>query len=203
MADTDITICNGALALLGTSSITDFTSNDKSKICGQIYPKYANTLLSMHNWRFARKKSGALSTTTAPDNAWTYAFSLPNDYLKLINVYNSGDASAHPLTGDYEIFGNTIVTNQLSLYIDYTYEVDEDLWPDYYQTFVMGAMAARLAIPITEDADKEKYYREISFGSPSEKGQGGIYALTKIIDSEQQPLIDLPTQSLIAARFSY
>ena len=203
MADTDISICNGALARLGESSIADFTSDSKSIICGALYPKFANTLLSMYNWRFARKKSGTLTQTTTPDNAWSYAYTVPADFLTLVNVYNSGDASALPLTQGYEMFAGTIVTNETALFVDYNYTVDEDLWPDYFQTFAMNAVAALLAVPITEDETKESFYRQIAFGTPSEGGQGGIFKQSKGIDSRQQPIMPFPTPSLIDARFSY
>lgn len=202
MADTDITICNGALARLGVSSIADFTSNDKSVICGAIYPKFINQLLSAHPWRFARKKSGGLTQTTTPDNAWEYAYLVPADLLMLVNAYNSGETSAKPLQQGYEILGANILTNESSLYIDYTYTVDEDLWPDYFQVFVMNALASVLAVPITEDDKKENYYRQISFGTPSEEGEGGIFAKTRKLDSRQQPVMPFPVQSLIRARFS-
>ncbi len=202
MADTNITVCNGALGRLGLSSITNFTANDKSLICGAIYPKFANTLLSMYNWRFARKKSGTLTQTTVPDNAWDLAYLVPSDFLVLVNLYNSGDTSAQPLVEGYEIFGADILTNQTAAYIDYTYTVDEDNWPDYFQTFVMSALASVLAIPLTEDESKESFWRQITFGTPNQNGEGGIYKQTKAIDSRQQPSMPFPVQSLVAARFS-
>lgn len=202
MADTDISIVNGALGRLALSSIADFTSNDKAKICGAIYPKYINTLLTMHNWRFARKKSGSLTATTAPDNAWTYAYTLPADLLKIVNAYNSGEASALPLTYGYEVFGSDVLTNESSLYLDYTYTVDEDNWPDYFQNFAMTALAAVLALPLTEDESKENTWRNIAFGTPREGGMGGVFAMTRMIDTQQQPIMDIPIQSLTAYRFS-
>lgn len=202
MADTDITICNGALGRLGVSSITNFTDDDKSKICGAIYPKYANMLLSMYPWHFARKKSGALSTTTAPDNVYTYAYSLPADLLTVHTAYNSGEVGAIPLSRGFEIFANTIHTDETSLYVDYIYTVDEDLWPDYFQVFAMTALASVLAIPITEDETKENFYRQMAFGTPGEGGRGGMFKMTKNIDSKQQPAKSFKGQSLLGARLT-
>ena len=201
MADTDITITNGALARLGQSSIADFTTDNKSVICGAIYPKYINALLSMYPWRFARKKSGFLTQTTVPDNAFTLAYLVPADFLTLVHVYNSGDASARPIVAGYEIFGNNILTNETELYIDYNSTVDEDDWPDWFQNFAMSALASVLAIPITEDDNKENFYRQLTFGPPSLNGEGGIYKQAKGIDSRNQPHRPFRGQSLLAARF--
>jgi len=201
VADTDITVCNGALALIGESSISDFTSTDKAIICGNIYPKYANMLLAMHTWRFARKKSGTLAAATAPDNAYTLAFTVPSDFLLLVNAYNSGDASAKPLVQGYERFGPDIYTNETALFIDYNYTVDEDLWPDWYQTWAFNALASVFAMPITMNEGLENFYRQIAFGTPQEAGQGGMFKAIKGIDSRQQPAASFPIQSLTSARF--
>jgi hypothetical protein len=201
MADTDITVTNGALARLGLSSITNFTDDDKSKICGNIYPKFANAMLSKYNWRFARKKSGSLSAGTTPDNEWSNSFAVPSDFLVLVNAYNSGESDAVQLTYNYEIFGSEIFTDETSLYIDYTYTVDEDLWPDYFQELMMNGLASELAFPLTEDAQKENFYRQKAFGTPSDAGEGGMFKMAKQIDSRQQPPSQMPIQSLISARF--
>lgn len=202
MADTDISICNGALGRLGVSSIADFTSSDKALICGALYPKFATTLLSIYPWRFALKKSGALTQTTTPDNAYSYAYLVPSDFLTLKNAYNNSDASAIPLSNGYEIFGADILTDETALYIDYVYNIDEDNWPDWYQNFVMTALASVLAVPITEDEKKEDFYRKLAFGTPSEAGEGGLYKQCKHIDARQQPHKRMKLQSLAAARFS-
>jgi len=202
MTTTDINIVNRSLLRLGVSAIADFTSNDKSKICGAIYPSFATSLLSMYNWRFARKKSGSLTATTAPDNAWKYAYPTPADLLTLVNFYNSGNAGAKPLTKGYERLGANILTNESSAYIDYTYNIDEDLWPDWYAEFVVTALCAELAYPITEEDKKEVFYRNKAFGSPNQNGEGGLYKIVKAIDSRQQPVVPFATPSLLAARFS-
>lgn len=202
MADTDITICNGALARLGESSIADFTSSDKAIKCGALYPKYSNMLLTMYPWHFARKKSGGLTQSTTPDNVYDYSYTLPADFLMLHNAYNSGESGAVPLSNGYEIFGTEIYTNETSLYIDYIYTVDEDNWPDYFQVFAMTALASLFAFPITDDAEKENFWRQVAFGTPSQGGEGGTYKQAKGIDSRQQPAKKFKGQSLLAARFS-
>jgi hypothetical protein len=201
MTTTEFTICNKALALLGQSSISNFTANDKAIKCGALYPTYSQSLLTIYNWRFARKKSASLTATTAPTFGYTYAFSLPSDLLNIVNVYNSTDKEVTPQSR-YERFGAVLHTAFTPAYLDYTYDIDEDLWPAWYQEFVATALAARIAISITEDDSKATMYTKIAFGTPEENGEGGMYKVCKAIDSRQQPIKPFPVQSLIAARFS-
>lgn len=202
MPVTDINIVNRSLLRLGVSSISNFTNNDKGRICGTIYPTFSTSLLSMYPWRFAAKKSGSLTGGATPGNFWSNSFALPADFLTLRNVYNTNDVKARPMTSGYERFGDVIMTNESAIYIDYTYDIDEDLWPDWYAEFVTTAFCAEAAFPITEDAQKESFWRQKAFGTPNQNGEGGLYRVTKAIDSRQQPVIPFATPSLIAARFS-
>lgn len=201
MTTTEYTISNKALALLGQSSISDFTSSDKAIKCGALYPTYMQSLLAMYNWHFARKKSASLTATTAPTFGYTYAFTMPSDALNIVNVYNSTDAEVAPQSR-YERFGAVLHTAFTPAYLDYTYDVDEDLWPSWYQEFAATAFAGRIAVSITEDEGKASYYTQMAFGTPSETGEGGMYMACKRLDSRQQPAKPFPVQSLIASRFS-
>lgn len=201
MTVTEYTISNKALALLGQSSISDFTTGDKAIKVGALYPTYMQSLLAMYNWHFARKKSASLTATTAPTFGYTYAFTMPSDALNIVNVYNSTSKQVTPQTR-YERFGAVLHTEFTPAYIDYTYDLDEDFWPSWYQEFAATALAGRIAVSITEDDAKASYYTQMAFGTPSEQGEGGMYMMCKRMDSRQQPAKPFPVQSLIAARFS-
>jgi len=201
MADTDITISNGALALLGESSISDFTSNDKGLKVGAIYPKFKTSLLSMYPWHFARKKSVALTGATAPTFGREYAFTIPTDFLIMVNAYTS--LTVNPVARTkYEIFETVLHTDFTPCYIDYIYNLTEDNMPDWYQFFMMNALAGVLAIPLTDEESLSTKYTQLAFGSPSENGEGGLYKKTKGIDARNQPMKKFKGQSLLAARFS-
>ena len=201
MTVTEFTICNKALALLGQSSIANFTADDKAIALGALYPTYMQSLLAMYNWRFARKKSASLTATTAPTFGYTYAFTMPTDALNIVNVYNSTDKQVMPQSR-YERFGAVLHTEFTPAYIDYTYDLDEDLWPSWFQEFAATALAGRSAVGITEDDVKASHYTQMAFGTPSEQGEGGMYMMCKRMDSRQQPAKSFPLQSLISARFS-
>jgi hypothetical protein len=155
----------------------------------------------MYPWRFARKKSASLTATTAPTYGREYAYTLPADFLTIVNVYDSASLSPVART-DYEIFGTELHSDSSTVYIDYIYTVDEDNWPDWFQNFVSTALAAVLAYPLLEDAQKENYWRQVAFGTPNENGEGGVYKQAKGIDARNQPMKRIKGQSLLAARFS-
>ncbi len=201
MVDTDITISNGALGLLGESSIVDFTSSDKALKIGAVYPKFATSLLSGYPWRFARKKSVSLTAATAPTFGREFAFTLPSDLLTIINAYTS--LTVNPVARTkYEVFGTEIHTDFTPCLLDYIENVDEDLWPDWYQLFVQHAFAGIMAVSLTDDPELAKHYTQLAFGPPSENGEGGLYRKAKGIDARQQPQKRFKGQTLLAARFS-
>ena len=53
--DTNITICNQALNLLGADTISSFTdtTNDAATVCNNIYETVKKQTLSMYPWSFA------------------------------------------------------------------------------------------------------------------------------------------------------
>lgn len=201
MVTTEYTICSQSLALLGEGAITNFTSSDKAVACGALYYNFMKHLLAIYPWRFNRKKSASLTATTAPTFGYEYAFTLPSDLLAIVNAYDSTATEVKP-EERFERFGAVIHTAFTPCYLDYLYDIDEDLWPYWFVEFAATAFAARIAIPVTEDAAKAKLYNDIAFGTPSEESEGGMYRMCKKLDSRQQPLKPFPVQSLITARFS-
>jgi hypothetical protein len=201
MVTTEYNICSQALALLGEGAITNFTASDKAVVCGVLYPNFMKHLLSMHPWRFNRKKSASLTATTAPTFGYEYAFTLPSDLLAIVHAFDSTATEVKPQER-YERFGAVIHTAFTPCYLDYLYDIDEDLWPFWFVEFAATAFAARIAIPVTEDPARAELYNTIAFGTPSENNEGGLYRACKKLDSKQQPLKPFPAQSLIKARFS-
>lgn len=195
-------ICSSALMELGEDTISSFTANTApSKICGQLYPEYIKYLLSLHPWKFTLKKVQLARLTTSPTNEWTYAYQLPSDLLLMRALYNSSDTSVLPQT-DYEIFQDEIFTDETSVYIDYQYQPDESNFPAFFLEFATAAMAAKLAMPITDDPSIEQTKTIRAFGSPSDNMNGGVLGVAKKLDSLQNPSPAIRADDLMSARFS-
>jgi hypothetical protein len=197
-----IDICSTALVELGEDTISSFTANTApSKICGQIYPEYIKYLLSIFPWKFTKKKVQLARLTTAPLNEWSYAYQLPSDMLMLHGLFNSSSTHILPQT-NYEIFEDEIFTNETTVYIDYQFQPDESNFPSFFTQFVIAAMAAKLAMPITDDRGIEELKSLKAFGSPSDNLNGGLFGVAKKLDSMQDPSSAIRADDLLAARFS-
>jgi hypothetical protein len=195
-------ICSSALMELGEDTISSFTANTApSKICGQLYPEYIKYLLSLHPWKFILKKVQLARLTTAPTNEWTYAYQLPSDLLLMRALYNSSNTSVLPQT-NYEIFQDEVYTDETTVYIDYQYQPDESEFPSFFLEFAIAAMAAKLAMPITDDLKIEQSKVLRAFGPPSDNMNGGVLGTAKKLDSLQNPSPAIMADDLMAARFS-
>ena len=80
--DTDVSICNKALLLLGASAISSFSDGStQATACSILYPDIKRTTLGMYPWSFTVAKTELNRQTATPNNEWTYQFTMPNDML--------------------------------------------------------------------------------------------------------------------------
>ena len=195
-------ICSTALVELGEDTISSFTAKTPpSKICGQIYPQYIKYLLSMRPWKFTKKKVQLARLTTAPLNEWSYAYQMPSDMLMMHGLFNSSSTGILPQT-NYEIFEDQIFTDETIVYIDYQFQPNESSFPAFFTEFAIGAMASKLAMPITDDRGIEELKTVKAFGSPSDNYNGGLFGVCKKLDSMQDPTSAIRADTLLSARFS-
>jgi len=68
--DTNVSICNQALVLLGSDTISSFsdTTNDAAVVCNQIYETVKKQALSLYPWSFALTKAQLAKSSTTPIN---------------------------------------------------------------------------------------------------------------------------------------
>lgn len=197
MADTKETLASQALARLGEPSISDFSAdNDTAEKVNLLYETTILQLLSMRDWSFATTKIALNEDAAAvPVNKWTRSFLMPALQTvrvgKPIKVTNSAAVGA-VATFDYEIEGKWIQTDETVIVIEYIERKNEALWPGYFNTLAIEALASVLALPITENASKEELHRAIAYGTPSQNGRGGLFAVASAADQ-----IGEPTQGLL------
>ena len=192
MADTKETVASQALARLGEPSISDFTADsDTAEKVNLLYETTILALLSQHDWTFATARATLLEDGAAvPENQWTRAFLLPvlkTDRVgKPITIFNSSDVGAMAVF-EYQIEGKWIQTNHTEILIEYIKRKPENDWPGYFSVLAIEALAATLALPITENASKEEMHRAIAFGPPSMAGKGGLFAAAIAADAMGEP----------------
>lgn len=199
---TKVDFCATALIYLGEEPINSLTADDdKTRACNNIYPVAKKEVLSRYPWRFTIQKIQLSRLVASPVNEYQYAFQLPSNRLGGPRaVYNNNEVGARPMT-DYDIYEEYLFANDPAIWIDCQFDQNESKMPPYVQTLLEYTLAARLAMPITEDESKMQTWQTMAYGTPAEKQQGGYFELAKTLDSQQRPAQQISqTTDLIAVR---
>jgi hypothetical protein len=182
MADSKEDVASQALARLGEPAISSFNEDtDTAEKVNRLYEPAILGLLSRYDWSFAKTKTSLLVDAAAtPVNEWTRGFLMPvlgSDRVgKPIAVFNSATVGTTPLLfGRFELAQKWVFTNETTIIVEYIKRVPEGEWPGYFLQLAVEALASNLALPITENASKEQLHRGIAFGSPTERGRGGLF----------------------------
>lgn len=201
--DTDISICSDALTLLGASTISSFSEGTPAATaCSRLYPDLRDTIISRYPWSWSMKKVKLARLATAPLNEWKYAYQLPGGILTGVQaIFDSGSDGARSINSGWEIYEDQVFTNLETVYIDYQQTVSEADMPPYFVRLLRTAMAAELAIIITDQASKADFFRSQAFGTPMENGRGGLFREAANIDSRSQLSPVIEDYSLIEVRY--
>lgn len=200
MSAAKVALCNAALTLLGSERLASFGDNtDLATTCNDLYDDTVKALIAAYPWRFSLAKAQLSRQLDAPLTEWTHAHSLPPDRLTLRQLFPTAAAGARPVA-EYEVFGDLVLSDQPDLWADYQVETDPDTWPPYFRDLARHALAAALAIPVTESSDRADYYHRAAYGTPGEAGAGGRMAVARRLDAQQQPPQRIDDFALIAAR---
>lgn len=90
-----VTLCNLALSQIGLTAriksldITVDTSEEAAR-CADFFGIAADTLLETKQWGFATKRITPPALSSSPSDAWPFAYGLPGDCLKAVNVFLPG-----------------------------------------------------------------------------------------------------------------
>jgi hypothetical protein len=89
----EVDICNLALSAIGdeatVSSIEPPEGSAQAEHCARFYPMARDTLLEMHDWKFATRRV-KLSRLTQDSPPWKGVFAPPNKVLRVIAVFPEG-----------------------------------------------------------------------------------------------------------------
>lgn len=191
--DTDVSICNQALLLLGADTIASFSNGTAvGNACSIIYPKVKITTLGMYQWSFTLKKAELSRLSTAPTAHFLYQYALPPDMILSVPraVYNSSDRGAGTII-DWTIQGETLLTDNTQIFVDYQQEVVEGKLPTYFVQLLVYMLAFNLAETITDQTEKGAYYKNIALGGAADNNRGGYFRTAINLDGagESSPVI--------------
>lgn len=203
LGSTDVKICARALVNIGMSPIDTLDGDDDvTKACNLLYPMVKKEILSMYPWWATKGKKQLSRLTNTPTNEYQYGFSAPPERISgPLAIYNSGDVGAMPIK-EWDIQGDTILSNETSLWGDFQFDIDESRFPPYIENLIIYGCSARLAESLTDDSSKADKYDFITFGTPGEKRQGGYFEVARTIDSRYRPTQSINGFDLVNVRGS-
>lgn len=156
MAQSSTSICNQALARLGAKRINSYEDATDTKpealYCRLFYEQTAKALLRAHLWWFAKHRVQLSKDTSDPAFQWTYAYTLPNDFLRPILVYDGSDNPTGETEYDYELEGARLLTDDSAVYLKYVrWVADESSWDALFTELMILHLAKKLVIPLSQD----------------------------------------------------
>lgn len=200
--DSALSICSDALQMLGAKAISSFTEGtDEANVADSLYQDVKKQALLIYPWSFVYKKIALSQLLTAPTTEYKYQYQLPGDRIgPPRSVTTSANVGANTIR-DYRIFGDKLLTNETSIYIDYPYDVQEYEMPVYFVQLMKYMMAWHLAMPITDQVEKAQYWQGVASGSPDQNGRGGYTRIAMNMDGAGQPNFVIEDFPLIAVRY--
>lgn len=156
MAESKTSLCNQALARFGAKRINDFDDATDTKpeaiYCRLFFDQTAKALMKDHYWPFAKGRVQLSQDTTSPAFQYTYAFHLPNDFLRLIVVYNGSDLPSGKTYYTYEIQGKRLLTDESAIYLRYVkWVTDVGAWDPLFNECFILLLAQKLTMPLSQD----------------------------------------------------
>lgn len=158
----EITIINWALLKLGARPIlTRDDDSPQARIANRTFDQIRDDLMRDHPFNWSTKRAELAASATAPSWGFSYAYPVPADYLKILEVYN-------PNKYDYKVEnqdGVVVIVTDLSapLQIRYTARVTNVAIMDpLFQQGLSAKCAAEWCKPITGDTALVKSMTELS-----------------------------------------
>jgi len=152
-------IKNLALFELGFINEVDFNvaTNKTVILVNRVYDLARETSLQRYSWGFARKVLSSSSPTTLTDEKYRYRHDLPTDFLGYRHSFvNKGLTSA---IKDYEVKASDtdagIYVNSESIWLEYTYDIDDENLPQYYVNYFKYRLALDMCFNLTGDPNLE------------------------------------------------
>lgn len=146
---------NNALAKVTRKRVSSVDENTfEANTCNELYPKALNDACFEHSWSSLIKRVALVETSDSPVAAYDNSFQLPNDYIKLVNAYNS--TSKDSFDFEWEIQGSLFLTNESTVYIKYVHlPSSPNIMNPPLTNVVAYKLAIALAFPMNAKPERE------------------------------------------------
>lgn len=159
-----VEIVNRAIIKLGGETITSLADNKKSaRVFSSLWDTVRKAELSRTYWNFATQRASLPALADAPDWGFAYAYQLPTDYLKLMQV---NDIFVAPGLADYRqyddspyaIEGQSIFTDfGAPLKIRYVKDItDTGLFHDLFVEALASKLAYEACYSVTQSREGQR-----------------------------------------------
>lgn len=182
------TLVNRALAEIGQPPKY---STDGETAFGQVvelvWPRVIDKCFGLHDWSFCRRTLKLARHAAKPANGWTYGFDLPGDRigppLKVLRSADERDVLRH-----YDIEAGALYAHEKDLWARCKVALSPEAWDAGFRDAFVTALAAELAVPMTQDIELRNDLRREAFGTPSEGMAGGKFGRIIAQDLAGQPV---------------
>jgi len=185
---TAVQVCSNAIVELGGQPINSFDDlSDRALAAANLYPQVRDAVLRSHPWNCATKRVVLSPDSAAPAFEWVYAFIVPGDCVRILSIAEGREREP------FEFEDGKILCDSNVVYLRYVYRNDNPAKWDATLTRAMTlAMAAVLAIPVTEDKDKK---------IEKERELQALLRTARAVDGQEVPPEEIDDYPLLAARF--
>ena len=155
---TKVEICNHALLKIGADTIAslDINQNDQeavvqsAKLCNIFFNQALEEVLRTYRWNSALKRAELPRLTEVPAFKFEYKYQLPNDCVRVVNVYE--DKEAYDDRTEWVVEGRTILCNYKTVYLCYVHlPEDVNTLDASVSKCVVQNLAIKLSVPMQLD----------------------------------------------------
>lgn len=191
MTATPVSICSNALLQLGANPIASLDEGtDRALLAANLFGPVRDFVLRRHPWNCATKRVVLSPNATPPAFGWTFAFTLPPDYMRVVAV---GESSDDGEGDDYTIESGSLLSDADPCYLRYIWRNENPAtWDDALVWAVTTAMRAAFAYPTTASTSLEKLV---------EDALKDILKQARAVDGQDVPPQQLGDTPLTSSRF--
>jgi len=160
-----IDIANQALTALGATRIISFDDEStEADVMNTIYEPVKRALLRSYPWNCATRRAKLAQLTDPPVNEYNYQFALPEDCLKVLNVYVGDweDVRESWEQSEFRIEGKKLLTNSQNIIIKYILDIPEGTMDSHVEMAFVAKLASEAAYPIQGSPSNVQMFLQIS-----------------------------------------
>ena len=182
-----VDICNRALSRVGEARITSLTDATKqARACNSAYTLIRDEVLRAHPWNSAIKRASLAKLSDAPDFGYDAQYQLPSDCLRVVEVYDT--------KLPWVVEGRKLLSDEgTPLKMRYVRR-EED--PNTFDSLLVSAIAARLAMELCEELTQSNTKRE-----RAGEEYAAILTIARKADGQEQSPMPFEEDDWVNARY--